>query len=246
MSETVSLQQVQEALQTIIRLENCWITPEDLRHNHHRPIGGISASPNPDRLPFGLDLIISTPTRTRTREGAEDVLYTTRIRLANLLNLTEEQPREKDYLRDANWLLARLAQSEELPEVNRNANWLNLVKLAKDALIQTAHGSERSIYVCPDCGEGVLERPYSAEGIMDIYLCDKCGKPWSLEECLQIAKLIAKYGDKEGIFVTQSQAADILDIPLKTIYARVKRGGIKPVKGSGRSALYDLRMLKKD
>ena len=240
----VCKQDVKAALETLLRLDGKYPSDAQLLENRRNAVSSVVyRGTDPERLPFNLDRIRNTWAKTRTFGGVCAVLARV-CRAWGVYLAVPGAGTPRTYRECALWLLTNLGRWEDLPGDLGSDTGALLVKTAADAKQICGYGEEKTVYRCLNCTRGQLVCPYTAQGIMEVYVCVKCGSVFTPGQYLQMAKLAAVYGDAD-MAVTQSEAAFILGENVKAINARIRRGKIRPVKGGGRNALYRLKEIKK-
>lgn len=231
---------VNTALATITRLTGQWPDPDDLLHNRNGLPVAVTETHNTDTLPHGLERIWDTDTVTKTRDGAAQKLHRVRHTWAHQLH----QPTPPaSYDHDARWLTENHHRAiHALPDPMYINTAKTLIKLAQDTIKQCAHGAETTHYPCPDCG-GTLTRPYTTEGLMDMYVCDTCTATWTMSQYVQHAQARVRLGNVPHEPYTAKEAAQHFGVTLTAITARIRRHNITPVTGKGRNATYWLDEL---
>lgn len=237
----LDIQDVHAALSTLRAYHAEWPANEELRETKKASIVPTSGTINMDALPYGLDRTADTDARIRTREGAQNRVHN--IRHIWSRQLDQKNAPKADLATDIGWLLTNLQRSMSIPEKLRTTTWSQLVALAKECRTVTGHGSEPTVFICPTCKKGTLEKPYTSEGIASIMVCSHCGEPWTQAHHEEFAFLAARL-THTGAVVSQAEAAMILGLDIKTVHARVKRRGLEPVSFRGKRAYYCLDEIK--
>ena len=231
---------VNTALATIARLTGQWPNPDDLLYNRNGLPVAVTETRNTDTLPHGLDRVWDTDAVTKTRDGAAQKLHQVRNTWARQLG----QPTPPaDYNQDTKWLQENHHRAvHALPDTMYIATARSLIKLADDTIKQCAHGAEHTHYPCPDCN-GTLTRPYTSDGLMDMYVCSECTATWTMDQYVHHAQARLRLGDVPHEAYTAKDAAAHFGVTLAAITARIRRHHIVPVTGKGRNATYWLDEL---
>ena len=236
-----TVETVRDALAVIETHADKWPTPDELRANArgHSP-ASARVVPPPGQLPFGLDRVTDTPARTRTRDGAAQVLAGVLTEWGHHL---DAQATMRDYETRARALIELLPRAwQDLPTQAWEATANALIRLAADTRTQCATGGLGTSITCPSCVTTTLVRPYTDAGISESFRCDTCGGTWQAADLHTLALAHSAY--VSTIVVTRAQAAEILDITWEGVQARIKRRALAPVEGQGRGAKYRLRDLQ--
>ena len=239
-----AIEDTKAALNTLRHHINEWPTNQQLRERKNpnmTPAATPGIAYDPDALPFGLDRTLDTATRIRTRQGACVFLNHTRRQWEHYLD--QRDTNITDPIANINWLATNLARESELPPAYRQATHRAIQELARECANVTGHGADPTVYVCPTCGTGTLERPYTGDGIADMYVCSNCNETWTYSHHVELARAHARLRPTT-LTVTLAEAATILGVDLGTLHARATRRAVVPTGKKGRRKTYRLDDLK--
>lgn len=234
-NQKTEITRAHQALATIQQLLPYWETNQQLRETSDP--NTPSAQPNPETLPFGLDKNLNTPNHTRTYMGAIQKLKQIKQEWA-----AATKTRLKPAPVTIQLLLLLPNAYDKLPVEEWNRYVWEIEKLAHDAETHTGHAPNQLTYPCLKCGTP-LQQAYIDTGRLDVYICPTCWSYYTPTDYLEQAKTLAA-SMPINCLVTMSQAAQILNQPLGTLHARIKRAQLQPKQGRGKNAKYELREIK--
>lgn len=232
--------QVHAHLVTIRDLLPHWETNQQIRETSD---GTRShGTPPPEMLPFGLDKTLDTEDCTATRDGAF-------LKLLAIKQAWEKKLGIRPVIGSASIhtitqkMMLLLPQAAEKVEVDAwNGHALMLRRLAQSAIAHSGRAPHVTFYPCLECGT-LLEQDYTDEGRLEIYTCPLCEQYWTPDSYATTVKALAAYGSVD-CQLTQTQAAELLHLPLGTVNQRIRRAGIRPAGGKGKNATYWLSDIK--
>lgn len=211
-----------------------WETPQQARETSDGTHTG--AQPPPDHLPYGLEKTLNTQNQTGTQQGAHQKL----TYLAHKWRAITGTPQTKQPPIDQCLTILKTVYEKHTTD-GWNTDTQLLAQLAKDTLKHSGHTPKQTNNPCPNCAT-LMYQHYTNTGLANTYHCPQCQTTINTN---QYYKQTIKNAHTLNIHVTISQASTILNLPLVTISARVRRNKIKPVNGvRGRGAMYRLQDLR--
>lgn len=206
-----------------------WLTeipgPETIYGPAPAPTGTpVAGSPDPGRLPYGLDRITDDPETgaIRSRSGICELLWDVADEWADNRIGASRPPADPTDPAVARWLYDHTptAYAHLLPEV-----WQIHASIIAEAYRHvarlTGHTTVKVDASCPRCGRS-MHRYATSAGLSDIVACPSCG-PFTRAEYAAALAALAEAGHlPPGFLVTVEEAASFLGIPYQTAYARMR------------------------
>lgn len=213
---TPSMETITNAITTLQTIT--WPADQDLAtYNPNK------ASTHRRTMPGSTDFGLSHTTLTRAH--AQTIIHTVRATIQHTINPNSRRPTPApNYLADLAYIKHTLTQGHIKPTLA--PAYRALVRLAYRAEQTCGYGTETTEQTCPQCGHR-LHQTQTSEGLTPTHHCPHCHTVYTTQthKHTTITTILT---NAHNLTVTQTQAAQLLGLPLKTIHKRTRDRHLTP------------------